>query len=213
VNSLITRPSDALAGPELTSVNAIYEEAFPAHLRVPFAELATTGARDALHVAVDASTPVGFAAVRLLDSVGWVFLRYFAIAADRRGERLGRALWELLPGCLARDGWPGQICFEVEDPAHADDEPERLVREGRIDFWESCGAVRLAVPGYLMPGIAGPAALEPVLLMASGLDAARTGAADLADLVRAIYTERYGLSPEDELVRRAIDSIDIRACD
>jgi len=210
MNSLITRPSDALAGPELASVNAIYEEAFPAHLRVPFAELATTGPRDALHVAVDNNAPVGFAAVRMLDSVGWVFLRYFAIAAERRGERLGRALWELLPGCLARDGWPGPICFEVEDPAHADDEPERLVREGRIGFWESCGTVRLAVPGYLMPGIAGPAGPEPVLLMASAPDAARTSAAELGDLVRAIYTGRYGLSPEDDMVRRAVDSIDMR---
>jgi hypothetical protein len=213
MNSLIARRSNVLAGPQLASVNAIFDQAFPAHLRVPFAELATSGPRDALHVALDGEVPVGFAAVRLLDSVGWVFLRYFATAAERRREGLGRGLWELLAGCLARDGWPGLICFEVEDPAQADDEPERLVREGRVTFWESCGAARLPVPGDLSPGIAGPAPPEPVLLMAP--DAAKVSAVELADLVRAIYLQRYGLPSDDSLVRHAVDSIDVhqsRAC-
>ncbi len=207
-NSLTARRADELSGAQLAAVRAIYEDSFPARHRAPFAGLARTGQRDAMHVALDGTEPVGFAAVKLLESVGWVFLRYFAVEAARRRERLGRSLWELLLGCLARDGWPGPVCFEVEDPAEAaGDEAERAIREGRERFWASCGAVRLPVPGYLMPGIAGPTPPEPVLLMAPAAVAARLRPGDLAGLVSTIYAERYGLPAQDPLVRRAVDSI------
>ncbi len=208
MNSLTARRADELPGAQFAAVRAIYEDAFPARHRVPFAGLAQTGPHDAMHVALDGDMPVGFAAVKLLDSVGWVFLRYFAIDAARRRERLGRSLWEMLLGCLARDGWPGPVCFEVEDPAEAaGDEPELLVRQGRVRFWEACGAVRLPVPGFLMPGIAGPTPPEPVLLMAPAAVAAQVTGDELAGLVRAIYTQRYGLPGDDPLVRRAVESI------
>jgi len=207
-HSLTARRADELAGPQLDAVRAIYEDAFPARHRVPFSGLAQAGPLDAMHVGMDGDSPVGFAAVKLLDVVSWVFLRYFAVDAARRRERLGRGMWELLLGCLARDGWPDPVCFEVEDPAEAAaDPPERMTRQGRVRFWESCGAVRLPVPGYLMPGIAGPTPPEPVLLMAPAPVAARTSTAELAGLVRAIYAQRYGLPPQDPLVRRALESI------
>lgn len=210
LNSLTARRADELAAAQFAAVRAIYEDSFPARHRVPFAGLARSGPLDAMHVVLDEDAPVGFAAVKLLDSVGWVFLRYFAIDAARRRERLGRSLWELLLGCLASDGWPHPVCFEVEDPAEAaDDEAERMIREGRARFWGSCGAVRLPVPGYLMPGIAGPAPPEPVLLMAPAAAAARMLPGDLAGLVSAIYSERYGLPAEDPLVRRALNSIGV----
>jgi len=58
-----------------------------------------------------------------------------------------------------------------------------------------------------MPGIAGPTPPEPVLLMAPARIAARAGTGDLAGLVRAIYAQRYGLAPDDPLVRGAVASI------
>lgn len=208
MNRLIARRPAELDGLQLAGVRAIYENAFPGHLRVPFEQLAETGPCDQLHIALDCGVPVGFAAVRLLDSVGWVFLRYFAIAADRRRERLGLRLWRLLQESVTADGWPGRICFEVEDPAEAgDDRAERLVREGRVGFWASCGTVPLPVPGYMMPDITPLAPPEPMLLMAASSAAAKAQGDQLARLVLAIYTERYGLLPENSLVRQALDSI------
>jgi acetyltransferase (GNAT) family protein len=208
MNSLMARRATEVNGPQIAQVSAIYEDAFPAHLRVPFAELAQCGPRDALHVGLDGDAPVGFAAVKLLDPAGWVFLRYFAVDSARRRQRLGQRLWRLLRDSVAADGWPERMCFEVEHPA-ADDigEHDRAVREGRVSFWRSCGTVPLAVPGYVMPDITGAGGSEPMLLMAPAATAARTDASGLAALVLAIYTQRYGLSPRDPMVRRAAASI------
>jgi hypothetical protein len=208
MNSLVARRAAELNERQIALVNAIYEDAFPAHLRVPFGELATAGPRDSFYVGVDRDAPVGFAAVKLLDSAGWVFLRYFAVDSSRRRERLGRRLWELLTASVAADGWPDQMCFEVEHPAAAGlDSAERAVREGRVSFWLSCGTVPLTVPDYVMPAITGTAEPEPMLLMAPAATAARTDASELAALVLAIYTQRYGLPSGDPMVRRALASV------
>jgi hypothetical protein len=201
------RPSACLDDRQLEVVGAIYADAFPDHLRVPFSQLAETGRHDQLYIGLDGDAPVGFAAVRLLDPAGWVFLRYFAIAAGRRRERCGQQLWQLLRESVAREGWPERICFEVEDPAQASgDEAERLVRAGRVAFWQSCGTVVLPVPGYVMPDITGSAEPEPMLLMAPA-GGAEFSAGQLTELVLAIYTGRYGLRPDDTLVRLAVESI------
>lgn len=193
---------------QLSAVSVIYRQAFPDHLRVPFAELAGTGPADELHVALDGDLPVGFAAVKLLASAGWVFLRYFAIAESRRRERLGQRLWQLLAESVVQAGWPERICFEVEDPAAAgDDSRERAVRSARVRFWASCGTAPLPVPGYVMPAITGTADPEPMLLMTPAEVASKVTADELERLVLAIYSQRYGLSRTDELIRRALESI------
>lgn len=208
MNSLVARRAAELDGRQIAQVNTIYENAFPAHLRVPFAELAAAGPRDSFYVGLDGDAAVGFAAVKLLDSAGWVFLRYFAVDSARRRERLGLRLWELLTESVAADGWPEQMCFEVEHPAAAGlESAERAVREGRLSFWRSCGTVPLSVPDYVMPALTGTAGPEPMLLMAPAATAARTDASGLAALVLAIYTERYGLAPGEPMVRRALASV------
>jgi hypothetical protein len=96
----------------------------------------------------------------------------------------------------------------VEHPAAAGlDSAERAVREGRVSFWLSCGTVPLTVPDYVMPAITGTAEPEPMLLMAPAATAARTDASELAALVLAIYTQRYGLPSGDPMVRRALASV------
>jgi hypothetical protein len=205
---LITRPWAALDQQQFTAARTIYSDAFPAHLRVPFEELAGTGPHDQLHVALDGAVPVGFAAVKRLEPAGWVFLRYFAISAERRRQRLGQVLWTLMSEAIMRDGWPARICLEVEDPAHAGDDPrERMVREGRVAFWASCGTVPLPVPGYVMPAITSQGAPEPMLLLAPAPLAAAVSRDQLGELITAIYTQRYGLPAQDQLIRQALASI------
>jgi hypothetical protein len=198
-----------LSAGQLGRAQAIYEQAFPPELRVPFAELARDGPADLLTVLVDGAEPAGVAALRLLDDAGWVFLRYFAIAAVRRRTGCGQRLWQLLRGPLAHAGWPTRIAFEVEPPAHAPGAGERQIRDARISFWRRCGCQLLPVTGYVMPPIGAHAEPEPMLLMAS--DPAVVGplpADRILDLIRAIYLGRYQLGHGHPLVRAAVASLD-----
>lgn len=193
---------------QLARVQAIYSEAFTSELRVPFSELTAPGGADQTFVALENVEPVGLAALRLLGSVRWSFLRYFAIAEDRRSQGVGRQFWGLV-GALLRDAhWPERVVFEVEDPADAEAEAEGLIRERRINFWTACGARLLPAPGYVLPDYTGTGPTEPMLLMAGGPAELPPVKGDvLRRLVLAIYTDRYGLSPTDPLVSQALASI------
>ena len=206
---LVVKPVDALSGGQLARVRAIYEDAFSPDLRVPFRELTQTGDADQTFVAMDGQAPVGVAALRLLGSAGWSFLRYFAIAGERRSQGLGRQFWPLLHLSLRKHAWPASIIFEVEDPGEATgDEAQRETRERRISFWTACGACLLPVPGYLLPDYTGSGTTEPMLLMASAPAAEQPVHGDrLRGLILAIYTDRYGLAPDGPLVSRALASI------
>lgn len=194
---------------QLSQLGNVYERAFPPHLRVPLTGLAAPTHRDRLAVALDGNDPVGFAALRLLESVNWVFLRYYAIAADRRRTGLGLSFWQQLTGFVAASHWPARIAFEVEDPADAQhDEAEQRIRLGRIRFWEKCGAAVLPVPGYVMPALTKIGHPEPMVLMAAGsVGSTRLAGGELSALVRAIYTDHYGLPAEHPTVAAATTSI------
>ena len=196
--SLTAVRASALDSAQLAAVRQIYAGAFPAELRVPFAELDDGAPSGGLVVGLDGDVPAGFASLRRLDAA--MFVRYFAVAAARRRQGSGRLLWQLLPGAVP--GWPGQAVLEVEDPAHASDPAEQRVRRDRIAFWRSCGTELLPVPGYVMPDLTG-AGPEPMLLMA----APACAGAQLRRLVGAIYAGRYGLAPADPLVRQALASV------
>lgn len=90
MSELEVAPIGALSQGQLQTVREIYEEAFPAALRVPFAELTKTGEADRTFVALDRAGPAGFASLRMLPSASWTFLRYFAVAARRRSQGAGR---------------------------------------------------------------------------------------------------------------------------
>lgn len=209
MSKLDVAPIGALSQKQLGQVRAIYEEAFPPALRVPFAELIQIGDLDQMFVAVDGPAPVGFASLRLLPTASWSFLRYFAIAAARRGQGTGRQFWQLLQASVGAVGWPARIVFEAEDPDEAaGDAAERLVRQRRVRFWTGCGAQLLPVPGYVLPDYTGCGITEPILLMASdpGTNSPCSGD-ELRSAVLAIYTDRYGLISSDTLVTEALASI------
>ena len=207
---LVVKLIEDLSDEQLARVQMIYEGAFSPELRVPFRELAQPGDADRTFVAMEGETTlVGVAALRLLVSVQWSFLRYFAIAAERRKRGLGRQFWQLLQLELRKQAWPTRIIFEVEDPGDsAGDEAERAIRARRISFWTACGARLLQAPGYVLPDYTSSGTTEPMLLMAATRVAVPSVQGDeLRRLVLAIYTDRYGLAPNDPLVSQALESI------
>lgn len=206
VAGFVIEPIGALSDEQVTKVQIIYEDAFSPDFQVPFSELTQPGNIDRTFVALDGSEPAGFAALRLLGSVQWSFLRYFAIARERRSQGVGRRFWQLLIRSLNTEAWPTQIIFEVEDPGEAgDDDAERVIRQRRIDFWIACGAWQLPAPGYILPDYTGSGITEPMLLMAGSSETTPLAEGDqLRSLILAIYTDRYGLLPSDPLVLRAL---------
>lgn len=207
--SLVLESTGALSERQLAQLRTVYETAFSPNFRVPFTELAEAGDADRTFVALDGPDAVGFAALRLLSSVQWSFLRYFAIAAERRSQGLGRQFWQLLQRSLRQESWPDRIVFEVEIPDEpAADDPERVIRQRRIAFWTVCGARPLPVPGYILPDFTGSGTTEPMLLMSGAPDMTPLPQGDqLRSLVLAIYTDRYCLPPAHPLVSRALASI------
>ena len=198
---------DELTPCQFDRVTEIYEQAFAPHHRVPFAQLTATGAGDMLVAVLEAGEPVGFAALRLLDAAGWTFVRYYGIAAERRGAGLGQRFWRLLGPSVQQAGWPARMAFEVEDPGHAATGDAREVAVARIAFWTRCGCQVLPVTGFVMPDITGHSAPEPMLLMAGDPAGDSWSAAELGDLVLAIYAGRYEFGPEHPMVAAALASI------
>lgn len=205
---LSVRRLSSLTAADAAVVAEIYDQAFPPHLQVPFAELAAAGPADDLLVGLLDGRPAGFAAVKLLDRQGWVFLRYFCVARSVRRQGLGLRFWRLLLPAVRELGWPGRIAFECEHPEHAPDAGERQVCAGRIEFWQRCGCFLLPVTDYVMPDISGIADPEPMLLMAWDPAAGgRLAEAAVRGLVLALYLDRYRLEPDHPLVRRALASV------
>jgi hypothetical protein len=206
---LVVESIDALSERQRDLARVIYEDAFSAELRVPFDELTLLGSTDQTFVALDGKTPVGFAALRLLSSVQWSFLRFFAIDADRRSQALGSRFWQLLQPVLQTKAWPANTVFEVEHPEEESvREAERVIRERRIRFWTACGARLLPATSYMQPDYTASGVTEPMLLMSATPAAVEPPRGnELRALVRAIYTDRYGMSADDPLVSVALASI------
>jgi hypothetical protein len=175
-------------------VRAIYEDAFPDDLRVPFDDLFV----DRLLVLLDDDGPAGFALVRDLDDTSWTFLRYYAVG--RRGRGTGSAMWRSLTAQLAGDGRT-RLIWDVEDPDEAGLSPE-LVEEHRrrIVFYERLGGRLQPVRDYLPPHDDGHA---PQLLL---MDTPLTDEPDppLRELVETVYLRRYGVAADDPAVRRTL---------
>ena len=196
-----------LTGSQRDRVHEIYRQAFGAHHRVPFDELTATGPADEFLAPLDGGEPVGFAAFRILSSAGWTFLRYYAIAADRRSSGLGQRFWRLVRSSVQAAGWPARIALEVEDPGHVTGLGQPEVARARIAFWTRCGCQVLPVGRYAMPGLTGATPAEPMLLLASDPAATEISDGEIADLVRAIYSERYQLAPQHPLAAAALASV------
>jgi len=173
----------------------LYAESMPADEREPRAViLASMAAGDVvLTRARHDATTVGFAVTHLLRSPAAAFLVYLAVAPQERGAGIGRELFESAWNSAQRAAAGRGIevigmVWEIDDPDLAQDGAERQRRAKRRNFFTRLGGNSLPV-AYLQPPINGPSPV-PMLLMWR----AKPGAAppQIADLVRAIYCEKYG---------------------
>jgi hypothetical protein len=186
--------ASSLSAAELTTVRAIYEDAFPAELRAPFDDLFV----DRLLVLLDEAGPAGLALVRDLAETSWTFLRYYAVG--RRGRGTGSAMWRLLTARLAADGRT-RLIWDVEDPDDANLSPAAVdEHRRRIVFYERLGGRLWPVREYLPPHDDGHA---PRLLL---MDTPLADEADppLRELVETVYLRRYGVPADDPAVRRTL---------
>lgn len=189
-----------LGAPEVARVRAIYEDAFPDALRVPFEDLLV----DRMLVRVDDSGAAGLALVRDLANdetdTGWTFLRYYAVG--RRGGGVGSLMWADLTGLLAAEGRT-RLVWDVEDPAEPGlDDAHFEEHRRRIAFYERLGGRLLPVREYAPPHD-GLGAI-PLLLMDQPLGGA--GDVPLRELLEGVYEHRYGVSASHHAVRRTLEA-------
>ena len=186
---------------DLDRVRAIFEEAFPEDLQVPFADLF----RDRMLVLVDDGGPVGLALVRDLagadGDTGWTFLRYYAVG--RKGAGLGSLMWRALTARLAEEART-RLVWDVEDPDEPGLSPEHVVEHRRrIVFYERLGGRLLPVLGYRPPHDDGHA---PHLRLMDQPLAPDVVDPPLRDLVEGVYRLRYGLGTDHPAVIRTISA-------
>lgn len=192
---------------EIGVVREIYESGFSPRERADFGSLLDRCQPGELALALTGPAgPCGFAVLRPLGTTGWMFLRYFVVAAQRRGQGLGGVLWERLTGWLRGSGYT-LLVFDVEDPAEPACPPDEVrTRSRRIAFYQRHGAGLLPVTGYRNPHLgSGPPGWLPMLLMAAGLTESTPPTATEAGLravVAAVYRYRWSLAPDHPQVRR-----------
>ena len=176
------------------AVRAIYEEAFPEELQVPFDDLFV----DRMLVLLDDDGPAGFALVRDLAGTRWTFLRYYAVG--RRGRGTGSAMWHLLTAQLATEGRT-RLVWDVEDPDEPGLSPTAVEEHRRrIVFYERLGGRLQPVREYRPPHDDGHA--PHLLLMDTPL--ADESEPSLRELVETVYLRRYGVAADDAVVNRTL---------
>lgn len=210
---------DRLDAAHKTAVRHVYESSFPLALRAPWEEITAGRPDEELLVLVDderpGGPPVGLALVRHLGASSMTFLRYFVIDAERRGRGYGSSLWSALVGHL-RWAERSMLLLDVEDPdGRPPDSPERRDDLRRIDFYRRHGVHMLQVREYAPPDH-GQDSEEPRLLLMGavlthvGQDSHTLGPTPagpaLRDAVTAVYRDRYGLGPDDPVVRSTLQA-------
>jgi GNAT superfamily N-acetyltransferase len=174
----------------------LYATAFPPAEREPAAVILRSigsGGGAALRARSDGRT-VGLATIHLLRRPAAVFLVYLAVDATIRGNGVGgillEAAWEAGRGKLQAAGMTAEgMVWEVDVPPRAPAGDPGCAEERRIRFFQRHGGRLLAEP-YFQPPVNG-AVPVPMRLMYRPADA-RSGVPATADLVRAMYFEKYG---------------------
>jgi GNAT superfamily N-acetyltransferase len=192
---------DDISPATVDAAREIYEAGFPAAVRAPFGDLLGVRGDERTQVLLDTDGDgLGLVLVRDLGDTGWTFLRYFVVAAERRGQGVGGRLWSALCADLAARG-STRLLFDVEDPDDPTaDAHEAEERRRRVVFYRRLGADLVDVASYAPPHHGEPGTLPiPLRLMAAALDAAGGSSrleldARAADgLACTVLLHRYGV--------------------
>jgi GNAT superfamily N-acetyltransferase len=159
----------------------IYDCSFPIEEREPRSVIVNAARSGVGRIAraLDDGKTVGLASAHLLKDPRAIFLVYLAVDPARRGQGIGRALFDFIAADCP------QVIWEVNRPELATDSAERQRRERRIGFFRRAGGEPLEHP-YRQPPLGENLPPVPMLLMA------RPRPPDVTALVRAIYFEKYG---------------------
>ena len=192
---------------------AIYEQSFPSWERGDTQELIASieSGERLCYLARANGDVIGLAAALVLDGTPTAFLEYLAVDVEHRSAGVGGRLMSHLRGQLGSDarGVSG-VVLEV-DPPWAVEGDERVLRERRIGFYLRHGATVVdCAPRYRTPNLEREGETVPFTLLWLPVDpgAPQALAGDrLRDSVHAILTQSYELSPDDPLVRKAVDEL------
>jgi GNAT superfamily N-acetyltransferase len=207
-------PTDTLLGlaavpPKvIQAAREIYEAGFPPAERAPFEDLLDVRSDERMQILLDGhasgGSVLGVVVVRDLGETRWSFLRYFVVAADRRGHGIGGRLWSALCRDLAVRGRQ-RVLFDVEDPDDATAAPHEVdERRRRVQFYRRAGADLIDVDSYAPPHHGAPGTpTMPLRPMGASLDAVggsrrlELDAVAIEELVGAVMHFRYGVKTPD----------------
>jgi GNAT superfamily N-acetyltransferase len=153
----------------------------------------------------DVGEVLGFATTQLLAPLGVHYLGYLAVAPAGRDQGVGTSLLRHVLERARVDG-AGAVVLEVEDPAAATGEDDRVQRERRLAFYTRAGAVRLPL-AWRTP-FADRSGTEPMYLLWVPVSAPPPEGRALLDLATGLYTLHYGVAADDPLVTRVLGSVD-----
>ncbi|HET9385613.1 MAG TPA: GNAT family N-acetyltransferase [Gemmatimonadales bacterium] len=175
----------------------LYDASFPAAERDPAPVVLATaepGVGFVLRASADGHT-IGLAVAHLLRAAASTFVVYLAVDPDRRSLGVGRTLFEetVRRGAaeLQAGGFtPAGAVWEIDDPSESVDPAELAIRLRRRTFFENLGGRALA-RRYIQPPIDGRTEVPMQLMFRPSTGASLPTAPETADVVRAIYFEKY----------------------
>ena len=169
----------------------IYHEAFPAYERQPD-EVIASRVKEGTCILIAGKTDqvvVCLAIVWEFQKLPIVFLDYFAVSANVRGQGVGKMLLNFLIKQWVKAGT--YMVMEVE---HPDQGINKLERRQRIAFYEKAGAVVINDLTYFLPPLGGATEPMEMKLMMVPDPKKALSESDYTEIIKTIYREVYGAS-------------------
>jgi GNAT superfamily N-acetyltransferase len=192
-------PSESIS----IQVRRIYMEAFPTGQRVDYNALAAAVAdgRRLLFTAEDGGQVLGFALTTPLPGTDLHCLEYFAVRQGERSRGIGTGLLRGVLSDLHAHQRASGLILEVESDQEGGEE-ERDTRRARMAFYSRNGAYPVEeVPHFLAPDLIDGGTIEMQLMwLPAGGAPASLSRPELCAGIRGIYSQCYGLTPDDPRV-------------
>jgi GNAT superfamily N-acetyltransferase len=192
-------------------IQSIYTEAFPPGQRVDFSILAAAvkNKERTLFTAKESGKVLAFAITTPLSGVHVHCLEYLAVHQGQRSRGVGSSLIRTMVGDLLTTEHIAGLILEVESD-QIDSEEERETRRARMAFYRRNGAHLVeGLAHFLAPDLIDGGTIEMRLMwLPAGGAPARLSDPDLCACVCGIYSQCYGLPPDDPRVGATLRSSD-----